>query len=169
MLSGDENGPTAEAGPRNPSAQREGKKVGRRRKKSPQRQNPQADQLIEASETITEPDTSAGNLSAETSPTEVSAVVPVGAAEADTVDYQTIASAYHQYTRQSLDQAKSFFEKLAGVRSLDKAVELQTEFAKQACEGLVAESQKIRELHRQLAKQRLKHWEGFVVRMISSR
>ncbi|MFY9952499.1 phasin family protein [Bradyrhizobium sp.] len=64
-----------------------------------------------------------------------------------------IANAYGNYGRQSLDQTWSIFEKLGGVRSLGKAFELQTEFAKQAYEGFVAESQKIRELHRELARQ----------------
>ena len=55
------------------------------------------------------------------------------------------------------------------MRSLDKAFELQTEFAKQAYEGFVAESQKIRELHSELARQRLKRWEGVVARTINPR
>jgi hypothetical protein len=56
-----------------------------------------------------------------------------------------------------------------GVRTLDKAFELQTEFAKQAYDGFVAESRKIRELHSQLARQRLKQWEGLVARMMGPR
>jgi hypothetical protein len=78
------------------------------------------------------------------------------------VSYQTIANAYGDITRRSLDQTTSFFEKFWGVRSLDKVFELQTEFAKQACDNFVAESQRIRDLHRELAKQRLERWEGFV-------
>jgi hypothetical protein len=99
----------------------------------------------------------------------VSAVVPAVSAEVGTVNYQTIANAYSDYARESLDRTKSFFDKLAGVRSLDKAFELQTEFAKQAYAGFIVESQKIRELHSQLAMQRLKHWEGLVARMINLR
>jgi hypothetical protein len=38
------------------------------------------------------------------------------------------------------------------MRLLDRAIELQTEFAKQAYDGFIAESQKIRELHKQLAR-----------------
>jgi len=156
-----------------------------RRRKSAQRQDPLPDQLLEVAETITVPeaaetitaavtptentpiDTSPADTSPkDTSPMEGSPVVRVASAEADTVNYQTIANAYRKYASESLDQTRSFFEKLAGVRSLDKAFELQTEFAKQAYAGFVAEAQKIRELHGQLARQRLKHWEGFVARMI---
>ena len=66
---------------------------------------------------------------------------------------QAIASAYGDYTKKSFEQTKSYVEKLSGVRSLDKAIEIQTEFAKQAYETFVHESQKIRELYSGLAKQ----------------
>jgi hypothetical protein len=94
-------------------------------------------------------------------------VVPVTSAETGPVSYQTIANAYRDYTLQSLDRTGSFFEKLAGARSLDKAVELQTEFARQAYEGFATESQKICELHGQLARQRWNRWEDFAARMIN--
>jgi Phasin protein len=69
------------------------------------------------------------------------------------IDFQIIATAYSDYTRKSLEQTRSFAEKLAGVRSLDKAIEIQTEFARQAYETFVTESQKIRELYSVLARQ----------------
>ena len=89
-------------------------------------------------------------------------LAPSALAEAAPVSYETIANAYGDLTRRSLDQTTSFFEKFWGVRSLDKVFELQSEFAKQAYDNFVAESQRIRDLHRELAKQRLEHWEGFV-------
>ena len=76
---------------------------------------------------------------------------------------QTIALAYGEYTRKSFEQTKSFVEKLAGVRSLDKAIEIQTEFAKQAYETFVMDAQKIRELYSGLAKQT---FEGAVAQVI---
>jgi hypothetical protein len=87
------------------------------------------------------------------------------AASANTasIDMQTIALAYGEYTRKSFEQTKSFVEKLAGVRSLDQAIEIQTEFAKQAYETFVKDAQKIRELYSGLAKQT---FEGAVARMI---
>ena|SRR6202795_3649898 len=83
-------------------------------------------------------------------------------AEPSTVSLQTIANAYRDYTRKSFEQFGSFFEQLSGVRSLDKAMEVQTEFVKRAYENSVAESQKIRELHRKLARQTLEPFEGLV-------
>jgi hypothetical protein len=81
-------------------------------------------------------------------------------AEPALVSLQTIANAYRDYTRKSFAEFGSFFEQLSGVRSLDKAVEVQTEFVRRAYESSVTESQKIRELHRKLARQTLEPFEG---------
>jgi hypothetical protein len=99
--------------------------------------------------------------SAAATPTEVvpEAAVPV---TDEPVSLQTIANAYGDYTRKSLEQTKCFIDKLTGVRTLDQAVEVQTEFARQACETFVAEAQKIHELHRELARQRFERLEGFM-------
>jgi hypothetical protein len=75
-----------------------------------------------------------------------------------------IASAYGDYTKKSFEDTKSFVEKLSGVKSLDKAIEVQTEFAKSAYETFVAESQKIASLYGDLAKQTFKPLEGMVAK-----
>src|ERR1700676_3871934 len=75
-----------------------------------------------------------------------------------------IASAYGDYTKKSFEDTKSFVEKLSGVKSLDKAIEVQTEFAKSAYETFVAESQKIAGLYTDLAKQTFKPLEGMVAK-----
>ena len=80
------------------------------------------------------------------------------------IDFQTIATAYGDYTKKSFAETKAYVEKLSGVRSLDKIVEIQTEFARQAYETFVNESRRIRELYSGLAKQNLKPFEGFVTR-----
>jgi phasin family protein len=77
---------------------------------------------------------------------------------------QAIASAYGDYTKKSFEDTKSFVEKLSGVKSLDKALEVQTEFAKSAYETFVAESQKIAGLYTDLAKQTYKPLEGLVAK-----
>ena len=77
---------------------------------------------------------------------------------------QAIASAYGDYTKKSFEDTKSFVEKLSGVKSLDKAIEVQTEFAKSAYETFVAESQKIAGLYSDLAKQTFKPFEGLVAK-----
>ena len=78
---------------------------------------------------------------------------------------QAIASAYGDYTKKSFEDTKSFFEKLSGVKSLDKVLEVQTEFAKSAYETFVAESQKIAALYGDLAKQSVKPLEGMVAKL----
>jgi hypothetical protein len=77
---------------------------------------------------------------------------------------QAIATAYGDYTRKSFEDGKSFVEKLSGVKSLDKALEVQTEYAKSAYETFVAESQKIAGLYADLAKQTYKPIEGLVAK-----
>ena len=51
------------------------------------------------------------------------------------------------------------------MRSLDKAFEVQTEFAKQAFETFLATSRKIHELHSEFTRQRVAQFEGFVARI----
>jgi phasin family protein len=80
--------------------------------------------------------------------------------------FQAIASAYGDYTKKSFEDTKSFVEKLSGVKSIDKALEVQTEYAKSAYETLVAESQKIAGLYTDLAKQTFKPYEGLIAKFV---
>jgi phasin family protein len=75
---------------------------------------------------------------------------------------QAIASAYGEYTKKSFEDTKSFVEKLSGVKSLDKAFEVQTDYAKSAYETFVTESQKIAGMYSDLAKQSFRPLEGLV-------
>jgi phasin family protein len=85
------------------------------------------------------------------------------------VSIQTIANAYGDYTRKSLEETTSFIDKLTGVRSLDKAIEIQAEFAKQAYETFIAESQRICELYSELARQIFKPFAGLLAKTHSGR
>jgi phasin family protein len=78
--------------------------------------------------------------------------------------FQAIAGAYGDYTKKSFEDTKSFVEKLSGVKSLDKAIEAQTEYAKSAYEAFVAESQKIAGMYTDLAKETFKPLEGMVAK-----
>ena len=79
--------------------------------------------------------------------------------------FQAIATAYGDYTKKSFEDTKSFVEKLSGVKSFDKVVEIQTEFAKSAFETFMAESQKIGALYRDLATQSYKPFGGLLAKM----
>ena len=91
----------------------------------------------------------------------VDPVVPTQPAP-DPVSYQAITNAYGDFTRKSIEQTSSFFEQLAGARSFNRAFQLQTEYAQKAYETFVAESEKIRELHCELNRQRLQRFESLV-------
>ena len=77
---------------------------------------------------------------------------------------QAIATAYGDYAKKSFEDTKSFVEQLSGVKSLDKALEAQTEYARSAYETFVAESQKIAGLYTDLAKQTVKPFEGLAAK-----
>jgi hypothetical protein len=102
--------------------------------------------------------------SSEVTSTKVAADSAAAPAHDHPIGIQAIANAYGDYTRRSLQQSQSFVEKLMGVRSLDKAIEVQTEFATQSYANFVAESQKICKLYGELAKQILQPWD-FAARM----
>ena len=63
---------------------------------------------------------------------DTSPIAPSVSEESAPVSYRTLADAWGDYSRTSLEQTRSYFEKLAGVRSLGAAFEVQAEFAKQA-------------------------------------
>jgi phasin protein len=77
----------------------------------------------------------------------------------EVVSLQTIVNAYADYARTSFLESRSFVEKFAGVRSFEKAVELQNEFARQAFAKFATESQKIYGLYGRWVRQNLKPWE----------
>lgn len=78
---------------------------------------------------------------------------------------QAIMTAYSDYSKKALEDGNAFIEKLSGVKSFEKAIELQTEYAKSSYETFVAESKKIGELYVDLAKQSYKPFEGMVSKM----
>jgi hypothetical protein len=82
--------------------------------------------------------------------------------------FQAIATAYGDYTKKSFEDTRSFVEKLSGVKSFEKAVEIQSEFAKTAYDTFVTESQKIGALYGDLAKQSCKPFGGFVAKTTST-
>ena len=79
--------------------------------------------------------------------------------------FHAIATAYSDYTKKSFEDTRSFVEKLSGVKSVDKAIEIQTEFAKSAFETFMAESHKIGALYRDLAAESCKPFGGFLAKM----
>jgi hypothetical protein len=98
-------------------------------------------------------------------PTDVPSIAAATPAEDGPVSIQTIANVYVDYTRKSLQESRSFVEKLMGVRSFDNAIQVQTEFTRQAVANFVGGSQKICELYGKLATQAFRPWEGLAARV----
>ena len=99
---------------------------------------------------------------AKAAPAKAAPVSTAGAADATPISLQTIANAYSDCTKRSLDDIRSYVERLTGARSLDKAIEIQNEFAKRSFQSFMADSQKIFGLYGELAKQTFKPFAGFV-------
>jgi hypothetical protein len=77
-----------------------------------------------------------------------------------TKNAQTVAAETADYAKKAYEANTAHVEKLFGVKTLDKAVELNTEFAKSAYEGFVAQSTKIGNLYADFAKEAMKPVEA---------
>ncbi|QRE77812.1 phasin family protein [Methylobacterium aquaticum] len=77
---------------------------------------------------------------------------------------QAIAVEATDFAKQSFELGTATLEKLAGVRSLDKALEIQTDYMKTSYERLVAQTTKMTELYQNLAKEMVKPYEGFAAK-----
>jgi len=91
---------------------------------------------------------------------------PAVSAQLVPINMQTIADAYGNYTKKSVEQIWDSMQKLATAPSAAKFLELQMEYAKLACETFIANSQKISELHGELAKQRTMNLEEFLAGIV---
>jgi hypothetical protein len=78
--------------------------------------------------------------------------------------WQAIAVEVADYSKKSFEQGSAAAEKLFGVKSLDKAIEIQTDYAKSAYEGFVAGATRIGELYADMTKQTYKPFESFLGR-----
>ena len=73
---------------------------------------------------------------------------------------QAIAAEIADYSKKSFEDSTAALEKLFGVKSIEKAIEVQTEYAKSAYEGFVAEATKLGEMYATLAKETYKPFEA---------
>jgi hypothetical protein len=69
---------------------------------------------------------------------------------------QDIATESSDYSKKSFAAGTAMYEKLLGARSVESAVQIQTEFAKQAYEGFVAQATRVSELYTRVASDALK-------------
>jgi phasin family protein len=78
---------------------------------------------------------------------------------------QAIATEVADYSKKSFEDSAAAFEKLIGAGSLEKAMEVQTEYLRSSYEELVAETAKIGELYADLAREAYKPFEGVLMKM----
>jgi hypothetical protein len=79
--------------------------------------------------------------------------------------FQAIAAEVADYSKKSFEQGTATLEKLMGAKSVDKAMEVQSDYIKTAYEGFVAEATKIGELYADIAKESYKPYEGIIGKM----
>ena len=73
--------------------------------------------------------------------------------------WQAIATGVADYSKKSFEHGTATLESLLGAKSLDKAIEIQSDYVKTAYEGFVAQSSKLGELYTDLAKETYKPFE----------
>jgi len=69
---------------------------------------------------------------------------------------QAIAAEAADYSKKSFEEGSATMEKLLGAKSIEKAMEIQTAYAKSAYEGFVAQATKVSELYTRVASDALK-------------
>ena len=79
--------------------------------------------------------------------------------------WQAIATEFADYSKKSFEDGSAALEKLFGAKTLEKAIEVQSDYVKTAYEGLVAEATKIGELYTDLAKETYKPLEGIMAKV----
>ena len=77
---------------------------------------------------------------------------------------QAIVVEVADYSKKAFEESTAALEKLFGVKSLEKAIELQSEYAKSSYEGFVAKATKIGELYTDLAKEGYKPFEAMMAK-----
>jgi hypothetical protein len=74
---------------------------------------------------------------------------------------QEIASQIADYSKRSFEQGTKTVEHLLGARSLDKAVEVQTQYARAAYEDYMSHATKLGQLYTELARETFKSYQDF--------
>jgi hypothetical protein len=78
---------------------------------------------------------------------------------------QEIASQIADYSKRSFEQSTKTVENLLGARSVDKAVEVQAEYARSAYEDYVSHATKLGQLYTDLAKETFKSYQDFASKL----
>ena len=77
-----------------------------------------------------------------------------------TKNAQALAAEVADYSRKSYSESAAAWEKFLGAKSLEKAMEVQSDYFKSAYEDFVAQATKLSELYADLAKEAYKPFEA---------
>ncbi len=83
---------------------------------------------------------------------------------ATTKTVQALATETADFSKKSFEHSSSVIEKLVGAKSLDKAIEIQSAYVKDAYEGFVAYASKVGELYTAIAKDTVKPYESIIAK-----
>jgi phasin family protein len=83
--------------------------------------------------------------------------------------FQAIAAEVSNYSKTSFESGTAAMERLLGAKTLEKAIEVQSEYVKSAYEAFVAESTKLGELYADLAKESYKPFEGYFAKVMPAK
>jgi hypothetical protein len=78
---------------------------------------------------------------------------------------QAIAVEVADYSKKAFEDGTAAFEKLLGAKSIEKVIEVQQVYLKDAYEGFVAQAAKIGELYADLAKETYKPYESYLAKV----
>ncbi len=79
--------------------------------------------------------------------------------------FQGVAAEATEFSKKSIEANSAYIERLMGAKSLDDAVQIQSEYAKSAYERLVAQFTKLGELYANLAKESLRPVEAAMAKV----
>jgi phasin family protein len=83
--------------------------------------------------------------------------------------FQALAAEVTNYSKKSFEDGTAAVERLMAAKTLEKAIEVQAEYAKSAYEGFVAQATKIGELYANIAKESYKPFEGYLAKVTPSK
>jgi hypothetical protein len=78
---------------------------------------------------------------------------------------QEIAAESSDYSKKAFAATSAVVEKLLGAKSVETAIQIQTEYAKSAYEGFVAQASKINEIYVKLAAEAFKPVESAIAKV----
>lgn len=82
---------------------------------------------------------------------------------------QTAAAEIADYSKKAFEDGTAVAEKLIGAKSIETAIELQTDYARRAYDSFVAQSVKLGELYADVAKETYKPFESYFGKISTAR